>query len=139
MVESIYGEKTMNEKELQERMDALADIEIQRDMVVAERDTLKQKQLPVDIQAELEQIDEEFAPKIEQIELNIKARKEQLQAMLKEYAKPVKSKFYTWTYESKTEWNADALDGYALSHPEILWMRKEGKPTTRLTPKKSKI
>ena len=128
----------MEEKDLQSRMDELADIEVQRDMVIAERETLKQKQVPADIQAELEQIDEEFAPKIEQIELNIKSRKEQLQSMLKEYAQPVKSKFYSWSYEEEVIWDSKGLDGYALSHPEILYMRNT-KPKTRLTPKKSKI
>jgi hypothetical protein len=86
----------------------------------------------------LEQINEEFAPKIESIDLNIKARKEQLQWMLKEYAKPVKSKYYTWAYEEEVIYDAKAMDGYALNHPEILWMRST-KPKTRLTPKKSKI
>ena len=136
----------MNEQDLQTRMDELSDIEIQRDMVVAERETLKQKQVPADVQAELEQIDEEFAPKIEQIELNIKARKEQLQSMLKEYSKDhagkegytLKSKGYSWKWEEDVIWDAKALDGYSLDHPEILWMRNT-KPTSRLTPKKSKI
>ncbi len=128
----------MDELDLQTRMDELADTEIQRDMVLAERETLKQKQVPANIQAELQQIDEEFAPKIEQIELNIKARKDQLQSMLKEYAQPVKSKFYSWSYDEEVIWDAKGLDGYALSHPEILYMRSTN-PKTRLTPKKSKI
>lgn len=136
----------MDEKDLQARMDELTDTEIQRDMVVAERETLKQKQVPANIQAELEQIDEEFAPKIEQVESNIKARKEQLQAMLKEYSKEhagkegytLKSKGYSWSYEDEVIWDAKALDGYSLDHSEILWMRNT-KPKSRLTPKKSKI
>jgi hypothetical protein len=136
----------MDEKDLQERMDALTDTEIQRDIVVAERETLKQKQIPIQVQVELEQIDEEFAPKIEQIELNIKSRKEQLQSLLKEYSKEhagkegyiLKSKGYSWKWEDEVVWDAKALDGYSLNHPEILWMRGT-KPTSRLTPKKSKI
>ena len=138
----------MDEKDLQARMDELGDIEVQRDIVVSERETLKQKQVPADIQAELEQIDEEFAPKIEQIELNIKSRKEQLQAMLKEYSKDhagkdgytLKSKSYGWSYEDEVIWDAKALDGYVSDgkHPELLWMRST-KPKSRLTPKKSKI
>jgi hypothetical protein len=138
----------MDEKELQARMDELADTEVERDIVIAERETLKQKQLPADIQAELEQIDEEFAPKIEQIELNIKSRKEQLQSLLKEYSKDhagkegytLKSKGYSWKWEEEVIWDAKALDGYVSDgkHPEMLWMRST-KPTSRLTPKRSKI
>jgi hypothetical protein len=126
----------MDEKSLQELMDFLADTEVQRDMVIAERETLKKEQIPPGIQVELESIDLEYADKIKLIEDNIKARKEQLQILLKEWAKSVKSQYYTYSYEPVVEWNAEALDGYALNHPEILWMRKEGKPKTRLTPKK---
>ena len=129
----------MEEKDLIEQMDAIADTEIQLDLIIADRETLKNKQIPLSIQAELESIDLEFEPKIETIKDNIKERKEQLKSLLMKYAKPIKSKTYSWTYEPTIEWNSDALDGYALTHPEILWMRKEGKPTTRLTPKKSKI
>lgn len=126
----------MDEKDLQQRMDELADIEIQRDMIVAEKETLKQNRIPVNLQIELQEIEEEFAPRLESVELNIKSRKDQLQFMLKEYAKSVKSQYYTWSFEPVIEWDVKALDGYALNHPEILWMRKEGKPKTRLTPKK---
>ena len=136
----------MEEKDLIEQMDALADVEIQRDMIVAEMKTLQQKQIPVQLQAELEQIEEEFKPKIEGVELNIKARKEQLQTLLKEYSKEhagkegytLKAKGYSWKYEDEVIWDAKALDGYSLNHPEILWMRST-KPTSRLSPKRSKV
>ncbi len=136
----------MEEKELTEQVDALYDVDIQRDMIVPEMKTLQQKQIPAQLQAELERIEEEFKPKIEGVELNIKARKEQLQVLLKEYSKEhagkegytLKSKTYSWSYEDEVIWHAKALDGYALEHPEILWMRNT-KPKSRLTPKKSKI
>lgn len=129
----------MEEVELIKLMDTLADTEIQLDLVVAEKETLKKSRIPLNIQLDMESIDEEYASKIEAVKGNIKARKEQLQTLLKEHGKPVKSKRYTWSFEEKVEWNTDALDGYALTHPEILWMRKEGKPTTRLTPRRDKI
>jgi hypothetical protein len=129
----------MEETELKKLMDDLADIEIQLDLVVAEQETLKKSRIPLNVQLELESIEEEFKPKLDAVKGNIKVRKEQLQTLLKEYGKPVKSKSYSWSYEETVEWNKDALDGYALTHPEILWMRKEGKPTTRLTPRKAKV
>ncbi len=126
----------MEDKELIEMMDTLADTEVQLDLIISEKETLKKKQIPINIQAELEAIDLEFIDKIKYVEDNIKARRDQLQILLKENAKSIKSKYYSFSYKPpKPEWNTDALDGYALTHPEILWMRKDGeKPTTRLTP-----
>lgn len=125
----------MEEKDLQKLMDALADTEIELDLVVAEKETLKKNLIPVEIQGEMESIDFEFEEKIKAVEGNIKVRKEQLQALLKEHAQPVKSKYYNWSYEEEVIWDAKGMDGYALSHPEILYMRST-KPKTRLTPKK---
>jgi hypothetical protein len=128
----------MEEKDLQARMDELADTEVQLDLIISERETLKKEQIPLNVQAELESIDEEYESKIQNVKDNIKARKEQLQAMLKEFGKPLKSKRYTWSYDEEVIWDAKGLDGYALSHPEILYMRST-KPKTRLLPKKEKI
>jgi hypothetical protein len=129
----------MEEKDLIELMDALADTEIQLDLVTSERETLKKKQIPLNIQTELESIDMEFEPKIESVKENIKVRKEQLQTLLKEFGKPLKSKSYSWSYDIVGEWDDEQLCRYAASgHPEILILRKT-KEKTRLTPKKSKI
>lgn len=125
----------MEDTELMAMLDELSDTEVGLDLIIAEKETLKNKQIPLEIQAELEAIDAEYAPKIETMKSYIEARKKHIQALLKENAKPIKSKFYNYSYEEEVVWDAKALDGYALSHPEILWMRNT-KPKTRLTPKK---
>src|ERR1035437_6687125 len=113
-------------------MDDLDNTEVYLGNIISDRETLKKKQIPAEIQAEIESIDFEFAAKIKVLEDAIKDRKEKLQKLLKDYGKPVKSKYYSYTYkDGKPEWNTDALDGYALTHPEILWMRKDGSPVTR--------
>ena len=124
----------MNEQELKKLMDDLDDTEVHLGNIYADKETLKKTQIPLQIQVKLEEIDMEFADKIEVIESMVKEKKDQLQKFLKDYGKPIKSTFYSYTFkDGKPDWNTDALDGYALTHPEILWMRKDGSPITRLT------
>jgi len=127
----------MEEKDLLQAMDALADTESQLDLLEAEKETLKQSRIPLEIQGELESIDFEYADKIKNIEDNIRARKEQLQACLKAYAKPIKSQYYSYSYDEAPEWNDEGLCKYAMIHnlPEILSFRST-KPKTRLAPRK---
>jgi len=127
----------MKAEELQKLMDDLDDTEVHLGNLKADKETLKKTQIPLEIQVRLEEIDMEFEPQEKAIEQQIKEKREFLQEKLKEYAKPLRSKYYSWSYKpGKPEWNTDALDGYVLDHREILWMRKDGKPTTKLTPLK---
>jgi hypothetical protein len=125
----------LDEKELQTKIDELADTEVQLDLIIAEKETLKKSLIPEEIQMEMESVEFEYVDKIKAVEDNIKVRKDQLKALLMEYAKPLKSKYYTWTYkEGDPIWDTKGLDGFAVSHPEMLFLRKEGKPVTKLTP-----
>ena len=128
----------MEAEELQRLMDDLDNNEVHLGNLQSDKETLKKSRIPLNIQVELEEIDEEFAPQIKSLEEEIKSKREFLQEELKKYGKPLKSKYYSWSYTpEKPIWNTDALDGYALKNREILWMRQgEGKPTTRLTPLK---
>jgi hypothetical protein len=132
------GEYKLEEEELRKLMDDLDDTEVHLGNIQADKETLKKSRIPLNIQVELEEIEIEFSPQIKSLEDEIKTKREFLQAELKKYAKPLKSKYYSWSYApGKAQWNTDALDGYALDHRDILWMRgEEGKPTTRLTPLK---
>jgi hypothetical protein len=127
----------LEEKDLLAKMDDVANRETHLDLLISERETLKKSVIPSEVQMELDGIDFEFQEKIKPFEDDIKVRKDQLQALLKENAKPLKSEFYTYSYSPpKSEWDTNALDGYATGHPEILWMRHDGeKPTTKLTPR----
>jgi hypothetical protein len=121
-------------EELQKLMDDLDNTEVHLGNLQADKETLKKTQIPLDIQVKLEEIDMEFEPQMKAVEEEVKAKKDTLQKLLKDYGKPIKSTYYSYTYkDGKPEWNTDALDGYALTHPEILWMRKDGAPVTRLT------
>lgn len=126
--------KKLEEQELKVLMDDLDNTEVHLGNLQADKETLKKTIIPLQLQVKLEEVDIEFADQIKVIEEQVKAKKEQLQKLLKEYGKPIKSSFYSYTFkDGKPEWNTDALDGYALTHPEILWMRKDGSPITRLT------
>jgi hypothetical protein len=123
----------MEEQELKKLMDDLDNTEVHLSNIQSDKETLKQTQIPLDIQVKLEEIDLEFADQIESLGKQIKKKKELLQKELLKFGKPVKSKFYEYRFEpGEPEWDTSFLDGYALNHPEILHWRNEGKPTTRL-------
>ena len=124
----------MEEQDLQKLMDDLDDTEVHLGNFQADKETLKKTQIPLDIQVKLEEIDIEFSPQEEALQKDIKKKRDFLQKELKKFGKPIKSKFYSYSYEDgEPVWDTSFLDGYALNHPEILHWRSEGKPVTRLT------
>jgi hypothetical protein len=123
----------LDEQELKKMMDEVDNIEVHLSNIQADKETLKQKQIPLDVQVKLEEIDIEFKDQIESLGKQIKKKKDFLQKELLKFGKPVRSKFYEYRFEpGEPEWDTSFLDGYALNHPEILHWRSEGKPSTRL-------
>ena len=123
----------MEEQELKKLMDDLDNIEVHLSNLNSDKETLKQKQIPLDIQVKLEEIDIEFQDQIESLGKQIKKKKDFLQKELLKFGKPVRSKFYEYRFEpGEPVWDTSFLDGYALNHPEILHWRSEGSPKTRL-------
>ena len=60
-----------------------------------------------------------------------------MEAEIKELVKAtgatVKSTFLMAVYaKGRISWDAKGLDGYAVAHPEILYMRKEGDPSVSI-------
>jgi hypothetical protein len=133
----------MNQEDIKKIMDNALDVDYRIDLLNSEKQGLIDKIIPVEVQAEIESVEEEFAPKLEQLEELKKTNRKIADGMLEQFLAEnpvgkekmkIKSQLGTWTIEQgEPEWNTAALDGYALEHPEILWMRKEGKPKTRLT------
>jgi hypothetical protein len=124
----------LEEEELKKLMDDLDDTEVHLGNIQADKETLKKTRIPLNIQIELEEIDMEFKPQEDALAKEVKDKKDFLQKELLKFGKPVKSKFYKYSYEEgEPEWDTSFLDGYALNHPEILHWRHEGKPKTRLS------
>jgi hypothetical protein len=123
----------LTEEDLRKMMDDLDNTEVHLGNLQADKETLKQTQIPLEIQVKLEEIDLEFQDQIESLGKQIKKKKDFLQKELLKFGKPVRSKFYEYRFEpGEPVWDTSFLDGYAINHPEILHWRSEGSPKTRL-------
>jgi hypothetical protein len=108
----------MNEQEIIDTMEALSELEAQRAVMASEYDT----QI-ASLTAFRDGVCEEIDGQIEGVRLEIKAA-------VVELGKSVKAAHLHAVYSKpRVNWNSKALDGYALSHPELFAFRREGKPS----------
>ena len=89
--------------------------------------------IPPQIAAILAEIDEEFAPAIAAAEAAYKAAEEAAKALVVEHGATIKGQFMQVSYtKPRVTWNAQALDGYAINHPELFAFRTESNPSASI-------
>ena len=135
---------TITEEKLKEAADVFADFQNKREYVRSQKQEIINKIIPLEIQQQLNDLEEEFAGKEESIDLEEKTARRVLDMMIDQFVqsqqlteKPlkIKSKFATISLaKGDVVWDAAALDGFAIAgHPEILSFRTEEKPKVRVT------
>lgn len=119
--------------EIKEKLDQLAEFHSQRDMITQEKQALIDKILTDEIKARVMEVETEFADKIDAVNVNIAALEKEIKQAVLEYGTSVKGSFFHAIYvKGRVSWNTEFLDGYAITHPEILSSRKEGEPSVSL-------
>ena len=79
------------------------------------------------------EIEAEFAGKAESVDENIRKLTEDIKANVKELGASVKSDYFHAIYvKGRVTWDTSKMDGYAVGHPEVLFMRKEGEPSVSI-------
>ena len=79
------------------------------------------------------EIEAEFAGKSEAVDENIRKLTEEIKAEVKELGSSVKADHFQAVYvKGRITWDTSKMDGYAVGHPEVLFMRKEGEPSVTL-------
>lgn len=79
------------------------------------------------------EIEAEFAGKAEAVDDNIRKLTEEIKAEVKTLGSSVKADHFHAIYvKGRITWDASKMDGYAVGHPEVLFMRKEGEPSITL-------
>jgi len=116
-----------------EKLDRLAELDAHRDMVLVDKEALKQSIIPAEVKQQLRDIDSEYDPKLDAIA----QERAQLEAEVKNdvmvSGESVKGETYRASYvKGRISWDTKALDGYAVAHPEIEKLRTEGAPTVRI-------
>ena len=123
----------MAELELKQKLDLLAEHQSQRDCISLQKQALIDEILTAEIKAKLAEIDAEFSDKTSAVNENIANLEAEVKEAVKGLGASVKANFLhaVWV-KGRVSWDTKAMDGYAVGHPEILFMRNEGEPSVSL-------
>ena len=116
--------------DIYEKIEKYSDIGFGIDLIHQEKQALIDTVLTPEIKEKLAEIDAEFDPKIEQL----LQEKSQLEAEIKDEVlnagRTIKGTYHSFVWSKpRVSWDTKALDGYAVSHPEIAQFRSEGSPS----------
>jgi phage host-nuclease inhibitor protein Gam len=110
-----------------------------REMIAVQKETIRTevesatRGVYTALAARKAEIEAEFAGKSEAVDENIKKLTEEIKAEVKTLGHSVKGDHYQGVYmNGRITWDTKAMDGYAVGHPEVLFMRKEGEPSVTL-------
>lgn len=118
---------------IETKLDTLADYQAQKDAAMLAKQELIDAILTPEIKAKIAEIEAEFAGKTEAVDANIAALTAAIKAEVLEFGASVKATFLHAVYgKGRVSWDTKAMDGYAVDHPEILFMRKEGSPSVSI-------
>lgn len=129
-------------EQLQQIMDDYGNVRYLLEDLKSSKETALQKILEKypEVAQEIQDMEEEFAPKIENAEKAEKTKKKLLDAYAKEYAQTiilkdkgeVKSNLVRIGLSREIQYDVAALEGMALENPKLLGLRSE-KISTRIT------
>jgi len=116
-----------------EMMENLEKLEITKLEVLQRKRELEDSVMTDEIKQQLQSIEAEFAPELERLETLIANAEKGIKDRCVELGKTVTGPTMRVTFnKSRVSWDSKALEGYAHAHPEILKMRKIGKPYASL-------
>lgn len=116
-----------------ELMQNLEDARARLDLLQADVATLKDKAIPAEVKLALAEIDAEHEDVLTAAEKAYAAAEKAAKDAIAEHGESVKGQFLQAVWgKPRVTWDAKALDGYALNHPELFAFRKEGAPTVSI-------
>ena len=115
------------EKQIQQKLNLLAELQQQEDEI-----SHPYHEQIAKIEASIEEAISELSSQKELLTTEIK------QECL-EFGKSVSGTILQVLFvKGRVSWDSKGLEGFSLTHPEILQLRKEGKPSTRIQKRKTK-
>lgn len=117
----------------QDKLNRLADLQAQADVIRAHFDELRASILTPEIQAQLNEIDAEQKTALDVLQDGLNSLTAEIKADVIAAGASVKGDHLqaVWT-KGRVSWDTKALDGYAAAHPEITPFRKEGEPSVTI-------
>ena len=119
----------MSDNHIKTKLDNLANLRQEQERLLQE----KQAAIPQEIMAQLAEIDAKYSEGIQAVSSAIAALESEVKQDVVEYGASVKATFLHAVFnKGRVSWDTKRLDGYAVAHPEILDLRKEGDPSVSL-------
>ena len=123
----------MNENEIKQKLDQLAEFQSERDVAMLEKQRLLDEVYSAEIKTRMAEIEAEFAGKTEAVNENIAALEAEIKQAIITHGASVKgSVLHAVFAKGRVSWDTKSLDGYATAHPELLTFRKEGEPSVSI-------
>jgi hypothetical protein len=123
----------MNEIEIKQKLDQLAEFQSERDVAMLEKQRLLDEVYSAEIKSRMAEIEAEFSGKTEAANENIAALEAEIKQAIIAHGASVKgSVFHAVFAKGRVSWDTKSLDGYATAHPELLTFREEGEPSVSI-------
>ena len=115
------------------KLNKLADLQSQRDVVNIHFDELRDSLISPEIRAQLAEIDAERETSMTAIDQGIATLEAEVKTDVLAAGASVKGAYLqaVWN-KGRVSWGTKSLDGYAAAHPEIFVFRKEGVPSVSI-------
>ena len=116
-----------------DKLDRLADMQAQGDVMSTHFDNLRDAILTTEIKAQLDEIEAERKTAMDALNGGIAGLTQEIKAEIIQHGSSIHGKFLAaiWS-KGRVSWDTKALDGYAAAHPEIAPFRKEGEPSVSI-------
>jgi len=120
----------MNNDEVIQKLDKLADFQLDHDLLNFQKQELIDQVITPEIKEKINEINAEFVAKLEIVNENIAYLERDIKASVIEIGETVRGQYLmaVWA-RGWISWDTKALDGYTVAHPEISQFRKTGEPS----------
>lgn len=119
----------MNENSIKDKIRQLDELNAQLDLANIHKQDAINKVLTPEIKAELAAIDIEFGQQIEAITSTMAIVEADVKAGVVTLGQTVKEgRFMAMYNKGRVTWDTKKMEGFALAHPELAALRKEGEP-----------
>jgi hypothetical protein len=118
---------------IETQLDQLANLQAKADVIRLEFSQLRSQIITPEIQAQLDELDDELASALEPVNQSVSDLTEQIKDQVINNEKSVKGTFLQAVYSKpRVTWDNKGLDGFMVAHPEIKAFRKEGEPSVSI-------
>lgn len=123
----------MSEATIKQLLHELSELGARRDLGRMDKQAAIEAATPPEVKIALLAIESTYETAAAEIAASITDLESRIKAMVTEHGATVKGEGVQAVYMAgRVTWDAKALDGFALNHPELFGFRTEGKPSVSL-------